>query len=167
MKKTTLSFFAAIMLMIAGTFVQAQSFPENWKSFDLTKYGMKFSFMAPASAEFDYDGDMEELYINAPDDNFRMMISVWEDESPEGLIEEAKEEVEEGGDVEFVGYVHESKNGFLAEESIEGETDFEVYFAFAIGGKTFYFQTNPLPDALYSAEAGENMYNTCKKAAGM
>lgn len=164
--KKSITLFAILAFLMAGNFSQAQSFPDNWKEFDLSKYGMGFTMYAPASATFDWDGDSEELYINAEEDNFRMMISIWE-ESVQELVEEYKEEVEEGGDVDFIGYIHDTENGFLAKESIEGDIDFEVYYAFKKGSQTFFFQTNPLMDGLYSESAGENMFQACKLAAGL
>lgn len=159
--------FAAILLLCSVSIANAQSVPATWKKFDLAKYGMGFTIMAPASAEFDWDGDSEELYINAEDDHFRIMISIM-DETPAEMIAESKEEVEEGGDVEFVAYVKNEKNGFVAKEEVEGDDDYEVYYAFTKGGKNFYFQTNPMTNGeLYSEEDAINMFLACKGAAGL
>jgi len=160
-----LTFIAILTLLFSSNLVLAQSFPDNWESHDLSQYDMPFTIMAPASATFDYDSDMEELYIDAADDHFRIMISVYE-ETVEELIEEYKEEVEDE-EIELVGYVHDTPNGFLAEERIEGDTDFEVYYAVRKGNQTFFFQTNPLFDELYTAEDGEHIFQACKAAAGM
>jgi|GEM_PF-7092283 len=164
MKNITITFFAALVLLFTANFSTAQSFPDNWQSYDLAKYGMSFSFMAPASASFDWDGDMDELYINAEEDEFRMMISIYE-ETVEELVAEYKEEVEEDEDFE-VSYVHDEANGFLAKVVYDGEADYNIYYAFAKGGKTFFFQANPMTDgSLYSATAGERMFQACKAAA--
>lgn len=167
MRHLAITLFAILALVTSASIAQAQTFPSNWKKFDLAKYGMGFSIMAPASAEFDWDGDSEELYINAEDDHFRIMISIV-DETPAELIAESKEDVEEGGDVEFVAYVKNEKNGFLAKEEVEGDEDHEVYYAFSKGGKNYYFQTNPLTNGeLYSEEDGLHLFNACKGAAGL
>lgn len=167
MKKVVFSLFAALILFASASTVDAQTVPATWKKFDLAKYGMGFSIAAPASATFDWDGDSEELYINAEDDRFRIMISIM-DETPAELIAESKEEVEEGGDVEFVAYVKNEKNGFLAKEEVEGAEDHEVYYAFSKGGKNFYIQTNPMTNGeLYTEQDGLNIFSACKGAAGL
>lgn len=164
MKKST--FIAVLTLLFSFNLVSAQSFPDTWEAHDLSKYGMSFSFYAPSSASFDWDGDSEELYIDAGDDGFRMMIAIYE-ESVEELVAEFKEEVEDPDYFDLVGFVHDEDNGFLAQEDIDGDSDYVVYYAFRKGSKTFFFQTNPLMDGAYSAENAELMFQACKTAAGL
>lgn len=152
--------------ILMGGMVQAQSVPDSWKEYDLSEYGMSFSIMAPASAEFDYDADSEELIIDAQDAGYRLMISNY-DEPVADLVAEYKEEVEENEDAPLVEYVMDEKNGFLAKEDVNGDFDYEIYFAFVSKGKTYFVQSNPLMDGLYSEENGINMFNALKKAAGL
>lgn len=161
MKNTKFSFLILTMCLLMGGMVQAQSFPDSWKEYDLSEYGMSFSIMAPASAEFDYDEDSEELYIDAEDGGYRLMITNY-DESVDDLVAEYKEEIED-----LVEYVKDEKNGFLAKEDLDGDIDFEIYFAFVNKGKTYFVQTNPLIDGLYTEENGINMFNALNKAAGL
>lgn len=163
MKKAVFTLFAILTFLVAGNMATAQSFPENWKSYDLSKYGMPFSIMAPASATFDWDGDSEELYIEAPDDRCRMMIFI-DGESASSLVQEAKEETEENEDAVFKSYVESDANGFLAMVDYEGDADYELFYVIAKNGNTFVVTANPIDESMYSEEEGLNMYHACKKA---
>jgi hypothetical protein len=167
MNKMKTLLLALTVGILMGSNAMAQSFPDTWKSYDLSEYGMSFSIMAPASAEFDFDSDSDELYIDAEADGYRLMISNY-DEPVADLVAEYKEEVEDNEDAPLAEYVMDEKNGFLAKEDLDGEFDYEIYFAFVNKGKTYFVQANPKIDGgYYTEEEAVNMFNALKKAAGL
>lgn len=157
----TKMYLLTLVLLLTGGALQAQSFPDGWKSYDLSKFKMGFSIMAPADAEMEYDDG--ELWIESEEENYSIAILVAEGD-PDALVSEAKAAIEEGEDLQ--SFVEDNANGYLAAIDAGGDTDYEMFFSFSADGRTYVVELNPLDD-VYGEDDAKYVFAACMKAAGL